>query len=133
MEAFVVFELDAVVNEAELGIGAVENASMIGFGGVSAEVLEVDVIRVDNLVCVVSKMIGVLVKLIEVVDDVTGNLVLTGLDVAEDFERVLVIGFWVRVAERIGAVAGLIVEGCGEAVVFVVERVEVVTVVLVVV
>ena len=132
IKAVVVFKLDAVVIEAELGFGAVENASMIGFDGVSDEVLEVDLIRVDNIVCVVSKMFGVLLKLNEVVADVTGNLVLTGLDVAEDFERVLVIEFWVQVAEKTGAVAGVIVEGCEENVVFVVERVELVVVVFVV-
>ena len=44
IEAVVVFELDAVVIEAELGFAAVENASMIGFDRVSDEGLEVDVI-----------------------------------------------------------------------------------------
>ena len=120
IEAVVVFELDAEGIEAGLGFGAVENASMIGFDGVCDEILEVDVICVDNLVCVVSIMIGVLVKLNKVVANVTGNLVLTRLDVAEGFERLLVIGFWVRVAETIGAVAGVVEEGCGEAVVCVV-------------
>ena len=74
-------ELDAVVIEAELGIGAVENALRIGFDGVSDEFLKVDVKSVDNLVCIVSKMIGA---------DLTRNLILT-----------VVIELWVPVVERI--------------------------------
>ena len=119
-------ELDAVVIEAELGLGAVKNASMFGFDVESDEGFEEDVIKVVNLDCVVSIMIGVLAKLIEVVADVMGSLVVTGYGVSEKFERAVVSEVWVQVAVIVGAVAGEVAVGCREAIVFIVERCEVV-------